>query len=506
MRLSKKPFDQLHGLSNALYAWISLQALLDWDQEVMMPSAAIEFRAYQTALAAGQVHKIKTGKKFSHLLQQLIDLDSGKILDPHLTAPQVAALQAFRRDHLQAIKLPTTFVKNFVTLTTNACHVWAKSRKASDFSIFAPQLEKIVHANRKKADLLGYQDHPYDALMDLYEIGMTTKQLIPLFERLKIHLKSLLKKIQAQPPPDNAFLKQEFSPEIQLQFGKKLLKYLGFLPENSRLDLSIHPFCTGLHPLDVRMTTRIRHNDVMSSIFSTLHEGGHAMYNQGFPLEWQGTPLCESASLGIDESQSRFWETRIGYSLPFWTHFLPLLQKDFPQLKNVSLEAFYAAINHVNPSFIRVEADEVTYNLHIILRFEIEKALMEGSLKVKDIPDVWNQKTEELLGIIPMSSAQGCLQDIHWAMGSLGYFPTYALGNLYASQLFTTFEKTHPDWQERLARGDLIFIREWLKSHIHRWGRQFTPTELIQNITGRPLDETAYIDYLQKKYQALYHF
>jgi carboxypeptidase Taq len=504
MKPTKKPFDKLFELSKAFYAWRSVQELLEWDQEVMMPPAAIDYRAYQSSLVAGQIHTLKTEKKFSSLLKKLIDIESGAILDPSLSHEECAALRSWRRDHLLATKLSSSFVKKWVILTTTSCHLWAKARKASDFSLFAPHLDKIVQMNRKKADLLGYQDHPYDALIDLYEVGMTTKLLSPLFERLKHSLKELLKQIQARPKPDQRFLNQEFSPEVQLQFGRKLLKHLGFLPENSRLDLSTHPFCTGLHPLDSRMTTRIHSNDVMSSIFSTLHEGGHAMYNQGLPLKWVGSPLSESDSLGIDESQSRWWETRIGRSRPFWSHCLPLLHKDFPQLKGASLDSFYAAINTVSASFIRIEADEVTYNLHIILRFEIEKALMEGSLKVKEIPDVWNQKMHELLGITPANAAEGCLQDIHWALGSLGYFPTYALGNLYASQFFTTFEKAHPDWQERLAQGHLDFIREWLRLNIHQWGRQFSPSELIEKVTGKPLDETAYIDYLHKKYQELY--
>jgi carboxypeptidase Taq len=308
----------------------------------------------------------------------------------------------------------------------------------------------------------------------------------------------------AKPQVDTSFLNQEFSPEVQLQFGRKLLKHLGFSTKNSRLDISTHPFCTGLHPLDTRMTTRTHTDDVMSSIFSVLHEGGHAMYNQGLPVEWAGTPLGEAISLGIDESQSRWWETCIGRSRSFWSFCLPLLQKDFPQLKNTALEPFYKAINKVTPSFIRVEADEVTYNLHIILRFEIEKGLIEGSLKVKEIPEVWNQKMQELLGITPKTNTEGCLQDIHWAMGSLGYFPTYALGNLFAAQFFAVFEKAHPDWTHRVEKGDFAFIREWLRREIHQFGRQYTPNELVQKVTGKDLDESAYLAYLDRKYGAIY--
>lgn len=499
MRSKKTPFDQLHQLSKDLYTWASIQHLLDWDQETYMPAAAIEFRAEQTALLAEKVHQQKTSKKFGHLIQQAS-------LDSTLTPAQRAAVCQWERDYTLATKLPTSFVKKFVTTTTNACHVWAQARKSSNFSLFAPHLDKIIQQNRKKAELLNNHHHPYDALLDLYEVGMTTDRLIPLFDRLKTALVTLLKKIQKKPPLERGFLEQEFSPEVQLKFGKKLLKIVGFAPQNSRLDLTTHPFCSNIHPLDTRMTTRIHSHDLMSNLFSVLHEGGHGMYNQQLPLAWWGTPLCESMSLGIDESQSRWWETRIGRSLPFWTHLLPLLKKDFPQLHPISLETFYSAINTIRPSLIRVEADEVTYNLHIILRFEIEKALIEGSLKTREIPEVWNQKMQELLGITPPSDAQGCLQDIHWSLGSFGYFPTYALGNLYASQFFATFEQTHPDWGKRVSHGEFEFIRNWLSSHIHQWGRQYTPDELIERLTGKTLDESAYIGYLEKKYSKIYGF
>jgi carboxypeptidase Taq len=489
----KRPFEKLTELSKTISTYKAMQELLEWDQEVMMPQEAILFRSDQTAQIAGHVHKLKTAKKFGQLLEQAASQEQ--------SSQERAALRAWRRDYDVANKLPSSFVKQFASLHMTSCHIWAKARKENNFSLFAPYLEKTVKLCRKKADYLGYKDHPYDALIDLYEIGMTTHQIAPIFDRLKKSLKALLGTILTKPKVETPFLNQEFSPEIQLQFGKKILKHLGFSSNNSRLDLSTHPFCIGLHPLDTRMTTRIHTNDVMSSIFSVLHEGGHAMYNQGLPVAWAGTPLAEAISLGIDESQSRWWETRIGRNRSFWSFFLPLLQKDFPQLKSATLEPFYKAINRVLPSFIRVEADEVTYNLHIILRFEIEKGLIEGSLKVKEIPEVWNQKMQELLGITPKTDTEGCLQDIHWAMGSLGYFPTYSLGNIYAAQFFAVFEKSHPDWEKRIEKGDFAFIREWLKREIHQFGRQYTPGELIQKVTGKSLDESAYLAYLESKYR-----
>ena len=505
MKSKKSPYNQLFDISKNIATQVAIMYLLEWDQETLMPAEAAEFRASQISLMAGQIHKLKTSTKFSQLLNQLIDLESGQFQDTTLSPAQQAALREWRRDHLKDIKLPTAFVKSLSNASSRACHVWAEAKKTSNFSKFVPELEKIVQLNRKKADLLGYQDHPYDALLDQYEPGMTTARLISLFDRLRTHLTSLVQKIGSRPATDCSCLKGEFNGEIQLNFGKKVLKAMGFKPENSRLDLSVHPFCMPIHPQDTRMTTRVHHDDLLSNFFSCVHEGGHGLYNQGRPVKYFGSPLGEQSSLGIDESQSRWWETRIGRTRAFWTHFLPILKHDFPHLK-ATLEQFYPAINNVKPSLIRVEADEVTYSLHVILRFEIEKALIEGSLRVKDIPSVWNQKMHDYLGVTPSNDAEGCLQDIHWSMASLGYFPTYVLGNLYASQFFTTFEKTHPDWEARITKGELGFIREWLLQNIHQWGRLFTPDELVQRITGKSLDESAYVNYLTKKYQEIYQF
>jgi carboxypeptidase Taq len=280
---------------------------------------------------------------------------------------------------------------------------------------------------------------------------------------------------------------------------------MGFRLSSSRLDTSAHPFCSGMQPKDTRMTTRIDPENIMFNLGAVLHEGGHGLYNMNLPIEHYGSPLCEQVSLGIDESQSRFWETLIGQSHAFWQHFFPLLQQELPeQFGGVVLDEFYHAINSVKSSFIRVDADEVTYNLHVIIRFEIEKALIEGTLKVKDIPGFWNSKMREYLGICPEFDGQGCLQDIHWSLGYIGYFPTYTLGNLYSAQFFEAFEKAHPHWKEQVAKGSLDFIRDWLKENIHRHGRQFQPEELCKRVTGKPLSQEPYIHYLTTKYRKLY--
>ena len=385
--------------------------------------------------------------------------------------------------------------KEFSKTTSTALHAWSQAKESSDFSLFAPHLAKIVALCKKKAELLTYQDHPYDALLDLYEPGMTVKKLSPLFSALKTSLLSLLQDIRLPcPKPLPSF----FDPEEQMKLGKQLLKLLGFSQRSCRIDLSSHPFCLGIHPKDTRITSRIFPDQVISHILSTLHESGHALYNMQLPQELYGTPLCEPASYGIDESQSRLWETFIGRSLSFWSFFYPNLQQSFPQLALYSLQDFYHSIHTVTPSCIRVEADEVTYSLHIILRFEIEKALFEG-LSVQEIPSLWNQKMKELLGIIPSQDKEGCLQDIHWAMGAFGYFPSYALGNLFAAQLFETLKKAFP-LEKQISQGNFQEIRNWLNTHIHQHGKLYLPDELIEQVTHTPLQPTAYIQYLQDKY------
>lgn len=499
------PYSKLHALSKQTALFSSIYGLLDWDQHTYMPHDAIEIRSQQTETMAHLIHKEKTSKKFAKLLGKLIDISSGEIIDDTLSACQVAALRAWRRDYLKETKLPPAFVKKLAQTSSTAMHAWGQAKENDNFREFAPFLEKIVTLLRKKADFLGFKEHPYDALLDLYEPEMTTAYLTPLFTRLKSSLMLLLKNIISAKPISTDFLYGDFLAQKQLEFARELLRAMGFDEKSSRLDETVHPFCSGLYPKDTRMTTRVHRDYLMANIFAVLHEGGHGLYNMGLPVEHFGSPLCEPISLGVDESQSRWWETLIGHSLPFWQHFFPRLKVYFPeQFAKISLHDFHRAINSVKPSLIRIESDEVTYSLHIILRFEIEKALIEGSLKVKDIPEVWNAKMRESLGITPPTDRSGCLQDIHWSMGGIGYFPTYVLGNLYGAQCFTAFEKAHSTWKEQLGTGDLTFIRHWLHENIHRHGRAFTPQELIQRISGEPVSERAFTSYLEKKYSALY--
>jgi carboxypeptidase Taq len=499
-------YQKLHNLSKTTSLLNAVHYLLDWDQETYMPKDAIESRSLQIEMIASIVHKQKTGKPFSRALNALIDIETGEIKDERLSPAQLAALREWRRDYLRAAKLPNSFVKLFAKTTSSASHAWKTARDHNDFKAFKPYLEKVVSLCRKQADILGYTEHPYDALLDLYEPDAKTSMLTPLFSKLKHSLTELLREISEKPPIADEFLYRHCPAQQQLAFAHKLLHQMGFEPSSSRLDTSAHPFCNGMHPKDTRMTTRIHPDNIMSNIGAVMHEGGHGLYNADLPVEQYGSPLGQQVSLGIDESQSRWWETLIGQSHSFWQYFFPLLQKEFPQqFSNVSLDDFYRAINIVKPGFIRIEADEVTYNLHVVVRFELEKALIEGTLKVKDIPDAWNDKMQEYLGIRPKFDGQGCLQDIHWSLGFFGYFPTYTLGNLYSVQFFNTFESAHPNWKNQVAQGSLGFIRQWLKENIHQFGRQYTPPQLCEKVTGKPLSQDPFVNYLNKKYRTLYH-
>jgi carboxypeptidase Taq len=504
--MPKSPYDKVHSLSKSISLLNAVHSLLDWDQETHMPKDAIALRSEQIEIIASLVHEKKTSKTFAKALFSLIDKETGEIIDSNLTEAQIAALKRWRRDYLQAVKLPNAFVKQFAKTISTSTHIWKTAKEHNDFKSFAPSFEKVVSLSRKKADILGFKEHPYDALLDLYEPDLKTAFLTPLFEKLKLFLIEFLKEIKAKPAFREDFLYRHCPKHNQIDFAHKILHKMGFHPSSSRLDLAVHPFCTGMQPKDTRMTTKIHPENILTNIGAVLHEGGHGLYNMNLPPEHYGSPLCEQVSLGIDESQSRLWETLIGQSESFWRYFFPLLQQEFhEQFGNIHFDEFYPAINSVKPSLIRIEADEVTYNLHIIIRFEIEKALIEGSLKVKDVPDAWNSKMREYLGISPEFDGQGCLQDIHWSLGYIGYFPTYTMGNLYAAQFFEAFEKEHPGWQDTVARGGLNQIRDFLKEKIHRHGRTYLPGELCERVTGKPLSEEPYIKYLTQKYKKLYH-
>src|SRR5581483_5962767 len=480
-------------------------SLIAWDQETYMPPGAGEARAEQLSALEGMTHQMRTGPEMQRLLSKWVDLKSGEI-GGEWEAQAAAMLRELWRDYEKSVKLPNDFIRRYGKAASISQQVWVEARKKSDFSLFAPHLKTMVALKKEEIGYLGYQASPYDALLDAYEPGMTAAQLAPLFASLKKELVPLLERIVASPvKPKKEFLSLSYLPEKQLAFGQRVLEAMGFNFKNGRQDISAHPFTTSFHPTDVRITTRVDERDLLSSLFSSIHEGGHALYDQGLDPDYFGTPLGEARSLGIHESQSRLWENGVGRSKPFWKHFYPILQKTFPEeLKGVDPAAFYAAVNSVQPSLIRVEADELTYNLHIMVRFEIERALIEEDLPVKELPEVWNGKMEEFLGIRPGSDAEGVLQDVHWSGGAIGYFPTYTLGNLYAVQFLNQAKKEIPDLNGAIESGNLLPLKVWLNEKIHRWGRGYSSEELVRRATGEGLNPRYFIDHVKEKFGEIY--
>ncbi|MFZ1744609.1 MAG: carboxypeptidase M32 [Nitrospirales bacterium] len=500
----KQTLRQIHHLHDAA-------AVLSWDQETYMPPGGGAVRAEQLATLQTLAHDQFVSSEMESLLGTFVDLSTGTLHSQHASAldePSQALLRETWRDFSRAKKLPSAFVNQLERECSLAQQVWAEARKTNDFQRFLPNLQRVVKLKQQEADYLGYADSPYNALLDTYEPGSTVAQLRPLFATLRTELIRLLDHIRQSPvQPDTQLLTQSYGHTPQMDFGRLVLKHMGYDFQRGRLDLSAHPFTTAFHPTDVRVTTRVFERDLPSCLFSCIHEGGHGLYEQGLPAKQYGTPLGEAISLGIHESQSRLWENCVGRSRAFWQYFYPKLQEVFPtQLGQVNAEDFYLAINRVAPSFIRVEADELTYNLHIMVRFEIELDIMEGRLHVDDLPEIWNAKIQDYLGIVPPSDAEGVLQDVHWSFGAFGYFPTYTLGNLYAAMLFRQAHKDLPDLDQAISQGNLLPLKGWLNDKVHRWGRQYTAADLITRVTGQALTPEPFIQDLRQKFGTLYQF
>ena len=485
-------------------------AVLSWDQETYMPSGGGPARAEQIALLQTLAHDKFVSADIENLLTPYIDPTTGLANDKAsgLDDASKALLRETWRDFSRAKKLPSDFVTKLGRECSLAQQVWAEARQENNFSKFAPNLQTIIDLKFEEVDYIGYIDSPYNTLLDTYEPGSTVAQLNPLFLRLREGLVSLLENIRNAPAhPDDRILYQSYDHDQQLEFGKLVLTKMGYDFTRGRLDVSAHPFTTSFHPTDVRVTTRVFEKDLPSCLSSCIHEGGHGLYEQGLPPEHHGTPLGEALSLGIHESQSRLWENCVGRSRTFWEYFFPLLKNRFPnQLKYTSVEGFYAAMNTVKPSLIRVEADEVTYNLHVMVRFEIEQDVIGQRVSVKDLPDLWRTKMKDYLGIVPERDADGVLQDVHWSFGAFGYFPTYTLGNLYAAMLFTQAKTDVPELESHIAQGNLLALKEWLNDRIHRHGRQYTSEELIKRVTGKTLSAEPFLQTLTEKMQEVYQF
>jgi len=494
-----KPIDDLKSRATELTNLNNILALLQWDQEIMMPTAASAERADQFAVLSSIIHQKISDPKLGFLIKQAEE----ETEDP--TIADQALFRVLKREHDKNIKLPVTFVADFARLTSETLPIWVNARRQSDFTLFSPALEKIIAMCRQQADYLGYTDHPYDALLDIYEEGLTTAEVTEVFTSLKPELVELVqhmaeKSAKTKNPLANLV---PMAQQDQILFSEKLLAAIGYDFNRGRQDISAHPFTTSLGHNDRRVTNRFR-PDSLEFIFSALHEGGHALYEQGIAEINTTTPLDEGVSLGIHESQSRLWENIIGRSRPFWQQYYPLLQNSMPeQFRDVPLDDFVRYINMVHPGLIRVEADEVSYNLHVLIRFELEKQLIGGTLSVKDLSAYWNEKYASSLGVQVDSDANGVLQDIHWAHGSFGYFPTYTIGNLAAAQIWQAYCRFDPDYQQTIQHGELAKVRQWLTDNIYCHGAVFQPAVLMKRVCGEQLTSRYFVDYLKSKEEYL---
>jgi carboxypeptidase Taq len=492
-------YDSFIRQVREVYNARSIVALLEWDQETYMPRRGAEHRADQVALIAGLAHQKLTSDEFGETLRAVEREGVGD--DP----VRRTNLREVRREFDRAVKIPTKLVQEIARASALAKEAWVKARQESRFGDFAPHLEKLLDLKRQVAGHVGWQTEPYDALMDEFEPGAQAAAIQAVFDRLKSELVPLVAAIaQAPRQPDLSILARFCPREGQAEFNRRVAEAIGFDFEAGRLDVSAHPFCTSTCPLDVRITTRYDEKYLPQSLFGVMHETGHALYEQGLDAAHAGTPAGSPVSLGIHESQSRLWENLVGRSRPFWEHFFPALQQRFPALRDVPLDDWYFAINNVRPSLIRVEADEVTYGLHIMLRFDLERQMVAGRLAVRDVPEAWNEGMRSLLGIVPPDDARGCLQDIHWSMGIFGYFPTYALGNLYAAQFFEAAREALHDLDEQLRRGEFRPLLEWLRERIHRLGMRYRAHELVRIVTDRELAHEPFVRHLHNKFRPLY--
>lgn len=478
----------------------SALGLLGWDQETYMPSNAVEARANQLAVLSGLRHEQLTSD------EALSAGEGAKAHLPSLTERKRLVVLNFLEEQERAIKLPAEHVEKVARTTTLGQDAWKRAKDARDFSLFRDSLEEITNLKRAEAELLGYEQHPYDAMLDLYEPGLTVEQLNPVFASLVSSTRSLLDDIKPfSTNVSNAVLFRTYPKQQQLEFASRLVQQLGFSMQTGRVDLSAHPFCTHFDRTDVRLTTRIREQDLRSCLFGLIHESGHGMYEQGVSPDLSGTLSGQGASMGIHESQSLFWENIIGRSEEFWQWAFPQLRDVFPdQLASESPESFFKAINVMQPSLNRVESDELTYNLHIILRFEIERDLMAGTLSVKDIPAAWNEKMAMLLGVVPSTDDEGCLQDVHWSFGGIGYFPSYTLGKLYSAMLWNRMQREQPNVKNAIRNGEFAVILSWLRDNIHDYGKTEKPAAIIQRVCHSPLTEVDFVNYVKAKAQRVY--
>jgi len=482
----------------------AVSGLLEWDQETYMPAGAVEARGEQLATLAGLSHHILTSKKTGNLLDAL----HKETKRGEFTIHDQALIRESSRAYDRSVKVPRKLVEELAKAASTGVECWRQARKKSKFSLFKNALAKIFELKLKEAECIGY-NNPYDLFLDDHEPGLTTAKLNPIFAELKETTLQILERIRGSDRQiDQEILQREAHTEGLKEFSAKVLQAMGFDFNCGRLDSSTHPFSTGIHPTDTRITTHFNQQFFTSPVFSAIHEAGHALNEQGIDTRLQRTLLCRGASHGIHESQSRFWENYIGRSAPFWqNNFYRTLLDIFPGLLEYWEEQnFMLAINAVEPNLIRVNSDEITYNLHIILRFEIERDLFAGRLKIADLPEAWNAKIKEYLGLTVPDDARGVLQDIHWSSGGFGYFPTYSLGNLYAAQIYAAAKHDLDNFEERIKLGDMNFLREWLRESIHKHGKTYQADELIEMATGEGLNPAHFKNYIFEKFGQIYGF
>ncbi len=497
----EEKMKQLREILAEISDLMNVGAVLGWDQQTYMPPGGAEGRGNQLALIGRLAHERFTSPELGQLLEDLKPYAAS--LDPD--SDEARMIKVTARNYDKSVRVPIKHVVDFAQATTLGQQAWMEARSKSDFSIFRPHLEKIVALRQEYAAFFPNFEHPYDALLDDFEPNMKTSDVKIIFDGLRPKQVELLKAISGKPQVDDSFLHQPFDEKKQWDFGEDVITKFGYDWNCGREDKAAHPFTTSFGIKDVRITTRVAPDFLNSMIFGTMHECGHALYGQGVAPELERTGLEGGASLAVHESQSRMWENLVGRSLPFWQYFYPRLQETFPQLSGVPLDKFYKGINKVQPSFIRVEADEATYNLHIMLRLEMEIAMLEGKVAVKDVPELWNVKMKEYLGVTPPNDAKGVLQDIHWSGGSIGYFSTYALGNLISVQLWETMIGEHPEVVEQIRQGKFETLLGWLRKNVHRHGKKLDPQELVTRVTGSKIDPAPYVRYLTKKYSEIYN-
>lgn len=473
--------------------------VLQWDQETYLPPKGAHYRGQQISTLSEISHQMFTENELGDLL---LELKSKEDLPEGDKRNVIRTLDDYSKNK----KYPTEFVRALSEQINKTFHSWIESRKANSFAVYEKDLDELIKLKKKEAELLGYEKHPYDALLDEYEKGATVELLDKIFTGLLPTLTALYQKIESKPQVNDSFLQQHFPKDEQWKWGMYLVKELHFDFEKGRQDISEHPFSTSFNANDVRITTRVDENDFANMTWSCIHEVGHALYEQGLPLEQYGLPLGEACSYSIHESQSRMWENSVGRSKQFWQHYYPKLVEHFPkQLGNVTIDEFYKGINKVQPSLIRTEADEITYHFHVYIRYELEKRLIDGSLPTKDIPAFWNAQYKKHLNVDVPGDRQGCLQDVHWSHGSFGYFPTYSLGSFYAAQFFATAEKQLSGLKEQIAAGETRGLLQWLRDNIHDKGRFYLSEDLCKEVTGETLNVDHFNDYVLEKYTSIYN-